>query len=218
MKHTRAEAPAQLCGPDIEVHYLPAVVPAAQATAWLQELLATIAWRQETVRVFGREYPAPRLTAWHGDAGVRYRYSGIEHVARPWTEPLQAIRALVQERCDATFNAVLLNQYRDGRDSVGWHSDNEACLGPHPVIASVSLGGDRRLRFRRRAGPETHELLLGHGSLMVMRGLTQRAWQHCLPRCARASARVNLTFRLVGSALGAGRVAFPGTARNNETP
>jgi alkylated DNA repair dioxygenase AlkB len=189
---------------DLDVVYRPGFASSDEASEWFEALQRQIDWRQEQVRVFGRTHPAPRLTAWYGDPGVRYRYSGVAHVANGWTDVLAVIRQRVQAAAGAPFNAVLANRYRDGRDSVSWHSDDEAALGPQPVIASVSLGGARRFRLRRRPSgpspgtpPQSHELLLSHGSLMLMRGDTQGGWQHCVPRCARAEARINLTFRLV---------------------
>lgn len=207
------ESPLRLCDRGLDLSYVPDFAAADDASRWLESLLCTIDWRQEHATLFGRTLPVPRLTAWHGDAGVRYRYSGIEHLAAPWTVVLREIRRRVETAAGARFNAVLLNYYRDGRDSVSWHSDDEPALGERPVIASVSLGAARRFRLRPRrrsaAGshgraPNTaqarqtgHELVLGHGSLTIMRGDTQRCWQHCVPRCANADARVNLTFRLV---------------------
>lgn len=169
------------------------------ADAWLDALSREVAWRSERLRVFGRVHEVPRRVAFQGEAGVRYRYSGREHEAEPWTPAVRAIRdALHAALPDATFDGALLNLYRDGRDAMGWHADDEPELGARPVIASVSLGATRALRFRRRRGDgwETATLDLPHGSLLVMAGETQRWWQHALPRRARVTEpRVNLTFR-----------------------
>lgn len=172
---------------------------AAWAARAFAGLLADSPWRTASVRMFGRELPSPRLTAWYGERA--YRYSGLTWAPRPWTGELSAIRAHIEALCDSRFNGALLNLYRDGRDSMGWHSDDEAELGPAPTIASLSLGAPRRFVFRRRADPKTRRALeLPHDSLLIMRGGTQAHWQHALPKTARPAApRINLTFRWIGA-------------------
>ena len=147
--------------------------------------------------LFGRQVLAPRLIALHGDPDSRYRYSGVVHHPRPWTPLLSEIRDAVQQLASESFNSVLLNFYRHGQDSMGWHADDEPELGPEPVIASLSLGQARRMRFRRRRDhSDTHELVLSHGSLLVMSGQTQANWHHAIPKTRRAPGpRINLTFR-----------------------
>lgn len=143
---------------------------------------------------------APRRCAWYGDAGARYGYSGLALEPLAWTPALARLRAALRATLGIRFNSVLANLYRDGHDRMGWHADDEAALGPAPVIASVSLGATRRfvLRHRTRADLPMGELHLEHGSLLVMAGSTQRCWKHALPAAARvAGARVNLTFRTV---------------------
>ncbi|GAB3827463.1 alpha-ketoglutarate-dependent dioxygenase AlkB family protein [Hymenobacter jeollabukensis] len=177
----------------------------AEATALLRELTATIHWRHEPITLFGKPVLQPRLTAWHGDAGASYRYSGLQLQPAPWTPALQALRQRVEAASGAHFNSVLLNLYRHGQDSMGWHADDEPELGPAPVIASVSLGATRRFRLRPRPGSgPVHApvgLELGSGSLLLMQGPTQRYWQHAVPKTAQAvGPRLNLTFRnVVGS-------------------
>ena len=186
--------------PDGELVYLPGFVPRTAADRLLAELLALPDWQQLRLRLFGREVDAPRLTAWYGDPGARYGYSGIVHEPRPWPLVLAALRARLRDELALDLNGVLANQYRDGRDSMGWHSDDEPELGPRPVVASVSLGAERRFRLRHRTRKELAplDLTLEHGSLLVMRGETQHQWEHSLPRSARCrEARVNLTFRPV---------------------
>ena len=172
------------------------------ATALLAELTTTIAWRQEPIKLFGKEVLQPRLTAWHGDPAARYQYSGLALEPHPWTPALQQLRAQVEAATGTRFNSVLLNLYRSGQDSMGWHADNEPELGPAPVIASVSLGGTRRFRLKPRDLQRTPHapvsLELTAGSLLVMRGCTQRYWLHAVPKTARpAGPRLNLTFRAV---------------------
>ena len=164
-----------------------------------------MAWEQRAIRIFGQEIPQPRLTAWYGDAAARYTYSGLAWEPRLWTPALLALRQRIETATGAHFNSVLLNHYRHGRDSMGWHADDEPELGPAPTIASLSLGATRRFRLRPRAGlgHPPFGLDLPSGSLLLMRGPTQQHWQHALPKTARpVAARLNLTFRWVAAAAG----------------
>jgi alkylated DNA repair dioxygenase AlkB len=163
------------------------------------ELRGAIDWRQEEIVIFGAHRKVPRLVAWHGDACARYTYSGVAHEPEPWTAALSSIRERVRQRTGIEFNAVLLNLYRDGRDGMGWHADDEPELGPDPAIASVSLGAARRfcLRHRRRRSLRV-DLMLDNGSLLLMSGTTQRYWVHAVPKTTRpVGERINLTFRRV---------------------
>ena len=157
-------------------------------------------WQQDHITLYGKTLPLPRLTAWHGDAGKPYTYSGITMCPHPWTAPLLEIKHSIAAVCGIQFNSVLLNKYRTGKDSVAWHSDDEPELGPNPVIASVSLGATRRFVFRHRHSPEIIPISidLTHGSLLMMQGTTQHAWQHQLPKTKKlVEPRINLTFRLI---------------------
>jgi alkylated DNA repair dioxygenase AlkB len=169
-----------------------------------QALAAEIPLRTDTFRMFGRTVRVPRLIAWHGDPGCRYRYSGQTYEPAPWTPGLARIRALLCARTGIAWNAVLANYYRDGSDSVGWHSDDERELGPERddiAIASLSLGATRRFVMRHRASGERRAFDLSDGSLLVMRGTTQRHWRHALPKtAARVGPRLNLTFRVIRAA------------------
>ncbi len=159
-----------------------------------RELVDTISWRAETARIFGREMPVPRMTAWFG--ACAYAYSGILHQPAPFPAIVDRLRERAEALAGASFNAVLANLYRTGRDSVGWHSDNEAGLGNRPTIASLSLGAERRFQFRHRRTKQTITLALQMGHWLVMRGETQRCWLHQVPKTAAAVApRLNLTFR-----------------------
>lgn len=172
-----------------------------QAKALMQRLLAELSWQQHRVKLFGREIPAPRLSCWVGDAGADYRYSGVHYPPNRWTEALLAARAELEQHCQQPFNSVLANWYRNGADSMGWHSDDEAQLGPQPLIASLSLGAERRFQLRSRDQRWRCDLQLSHGSLLLMGGTAQRLSQHALPKLAkRAQAcgpRLNLTFRQI---------------------
>jgi len=159
-----------------------------------------VAWRHEQIMVYGRHHYQPRYTAWHGDAGVKYGYSGIQLKPRPWNVCLDSIRDQIQKISGTRFNAVLLNWYRDGLDAMGWHADNEPELGPHPTIASVSLGAERDFHLRSNDKRWKLSIPLTHGSLLMMQGALQHHWQHALPKRRRVKdLRLNLTFRTVRS-------------------
>jgi alkylated DNA repair dioxygenase AlkB len=169
------------------------------ADALLDGLLEQVEWEVHRIRMFGRVVDSPRLSSWIGDDGASYRYSGTSFAPQPWTEPLQELRVRLTDELATPFNSVLANRYRSGSDCMGWHSDDERELGPTPVIASVSLGATRRFVLKHRHEPSIKaEIELEHGSLLVMRGDTQRLYRHCLPRTARAvGERINLTFRQI---------------------
>jgi alkylated DNA repair dioxygenase AlkB len=169
-------------------------------------LRASLPWRQPEVTVYGRRHPVPRLTCWLGDAGCAYRYSGLLEQPHPWTPPLEALREALERRVGVRFNSLLLNRYRDGRDRMGWHADDEPELDADAPIASLSLGASRTLRFRPRPGrrPEAGDggsafpVELADGDLLVMWPPTQRWWHHALPaRLGVKGERLNLTFRLI---------------------
>lgn len=192
-------APIPLQLPDADVTLDPAWLPALEADRLLASLREGIPWETHRVRLFGREVASPRLSCWIGDPGATYRYSGIRHAPHPWPEPLYMLRDRLERECGHRFNSVLANLYRDGGDAMGWHSDDEPELGPRPVIASISLGAARRFVMKHRALPG-HKLgvVLPHGSLLLMRGETQRHYRHALPRTAKpVAARINLTFRWI---------------------
>ncbi len=174
-------------------------VGAADAARLFNQLIALTPWRQEIATLMGRRVPIPRLTAWHGAAG--YVYSGIEMTPAPWNPPLLEIKAVAEACAGQAFNSVLLNLYRDGRDSVSWHADNEPGLGRNPVIASVSLGATRRFRMKHREREARVALDLPAGSCLVMAGATQHHWLHQVPKTSRPIApRINLTFRAMATA------------------
>jgi len=175
-----------------------------EADALFDELRASIAWEVHRIRIFGREVDSPRLSCWIGDANATYVYSRTRFEPHPWTPALSKLRERVADACGARFNSVLANLYRDGRDSMGWHSDNEPELGQQPVIASLSLGAARRFRLKPRneaAQGDTVAIELGHGSLLRMAGDTQRHYLHDLPKTSAAvGPRLNLTFRWIDAA------------------
>lgn len=163
----------------------------------LRLLIDTIAWKQEEIKMFGKLLKTPRLTAWYGDK--HYIYSGIKHYPAPWTAELLAIKQRIEPIAGTQFNSVLLNYYRDARDSMAWHSDDERELGENPVIASVSFGQERRfdIRHKQEKGRK-YSIYLENGSLLVMKGNLQHNWEHRIPKSTRPmTERVNLTFRSI---------------------
>jgi alkylated DNA repair dioxygenase AlkB len=185
--------------PDAEIVLYPDFFSAAESDAFLQEILAHIAWSQETIRLWGKTIALPRLTAWYGDPGKSYTYSGITLHPDPWTSTLLAIKRRIDEVAAVRFNSVLLNLYRDGRDSVSWHSDDEPELGQHPIIGSVSFGATRRFQFKhKQRRTRCTSVELSHGSVLLMQGATQHHWLHRIPKTPRACGpRINLTFRII---------------------
>lgn len=197
-----ASVPRRLDLPGAEVSYHPNVFTPEESERLLSALLATIPWRQNRIRFYGKESLVPRLESWHGDPGKSYAYSGIRLDPEPWTPELLAIKERAERLAGVAFNSVLLNHYRDGADRVAWHSDDEPELGPRPVIASVSFGAERRFRLRHKEyksnGEPVRELPLASGSVLLMAGDTQANWKHEVPRASRpAGPRVNLTFRVI---------------------
>jgi alkylated DNA repair dioxygenase AlkB len=186
--------------PDAEVTLHPAFFPLAESDDFFARLRQETVWGQGRITLWGKTYDEPRLTAWYGDEGKSYSYSGLTLHPQPWTPLLLEIKARVDTAAQTVFNSVLLNLYRDGRDSNGWHQDNEPELGVNPVIASVSFGAVRRFQMRHkfRQDLERLDLDLPHGSLLLMTGATQHYWQHQIPKTAKpVGARINLTFRVI---------------------
>jgi alkylated DNA repair dioxygenase AlkB len=190
--------------PGADLLYYPCFLRRDEADRWFALLAGDecVRWRQDHIQLYGRRIALPRLTAWYGEPGIRYVYSGIVNETVPWDEALRGLAQRVGDAAGTSFNAVLLNLYRDDRDAVSWHSDDEAELGPEPVIASLSVGAERTFQLRhkdhRRNGVAWEERRLPSGSLLVMRGSTQRLWQHRLPRHAGpCGPRINLSFRRI---------------------
>jgi alkylated DNA repair dioxygenase AlkB len=184
---------------DAQLAFDPQWLAASEADALFATVRDDVAWETHRIRLFGREVDSPRLSCWIGDPGTDYTYSRARFEPRPWPAVLRSLRDRLQLDVGERFNSVLANLYRDGRDSMGWHSDDERELGAEPTIASLSLGATRRFALRHRTDPGSKFALeLPHGSLLLMRGRTQRHWRHALPRTAKPiGARINLTFRLL---------------------
>jgi len=181
------------------VTFEPEFVP--DPVALMERLVASLPLQQETIVLFGRTVTMPRLTSWHGDPGCSYAYSGRLFHPAPWTADLLALRDRLAARESCGFNSVLVNYYRNGRDAMGEHADDEPELGPFADdirIASVSLGTPRRFVLRHRRTRQVHAFQLGEGSVLVMGGTTQRHFRHHLPRTrAPIGPRLNLTFRVI---------------------
>ncbi|WP_237440354.1 alpha-ketoglutarate-dependent dioxygenase AlkB [Alcanivorax sp. DP30] len=177
-------------------------LPASLHENLYRELENALAWRQPVVRVFGRDHLTPRLTTWEGEQGVSYRYSGLTETAAGWPLVLRPVLEQVEAVTGHRFNSVLGNLYRDGSDSMGYHSDDETELGPQPWIASLSLGASRDFVFRRRSGSrhQCASISLEDNTLLLMSPGVQAHFQHALPRRARVTeGRINLTFRYIVS-------------------
>jgi len=164
-----------------------------------QKLLADLNWQQHPIRMFGKTVLQPRLIAWYGDKDIQYTYSQTTLVAEGWNKYLKQIHEALNNRLQLNFNSVLANLYRDGQDSMGWHSDNEKELGKQPIIASISLGATRALQFRQKNEHRIKKsILLESGSLLLMRGCTQEYWQHQIAKTKKIKTpRINLTFRVI---------------------
>jgi len=182
--------------PDAEMWYAPAFFSQAQSDLYFNKLLNEVNWQQETIKMFGKELPLPRLTAWYGDKS--YTYSGLQNKPQPWLPILLELKQEIEKATGHTFNSVLLNHYPSGQSSMGWHSDDEPELGPEPTIASLSFGATRKFGFKHKYNRAIKNLYLPieHGSLLLMQGQTQHNWQHAITKTAKpAGSRINLTFR-----------------------
>ncbi len=171
----------------------------AESDAYFTHLVDDIAWKQEPIKMFGKSVLQPRLTAWYGNNGKSYSYSGITMQPRPFTDALLQIKQRIEPLAGVVFTSALLNYYRNGQDSMGWHRDNEKELGRNPVIGSVSFGAARRFQLRNYADKGLVKTIsLTHGSFLLMRGETQHYWEHRIPKTSQPTGpRINITFRVI---------------------
>ena len=185
--------------PDAEIVYYPNFFDKRDADAIFEQLLNDIPWQQDDIKVYGKTHPQPRLTALFGNDGKPYSYSNIKMQPHPWNMLLQKIKSLVEDCSETNFTTVLLNQYRNGKDSNGWHADNEKELGTNPVIASLSFGAERTFQLKHNSDLSLKKsIVLEHGSLLIMKGTTQHFWKHQIPKTSKPiGSRVNLTFRVI---------------------
>lgn len=184
--------------PDADVSILHEIEMPLPYGEMLRKLIDQTIWRQESVRVFNKTHPQPRLVALYADSGKRYDYSGITMHPLPWTDLLREIKRRIEDCTEATFNAVFLNHYRDHNDSMGFHSDDERELGKNPTIASLTFGATRTFLMKHKFNKElpTQRVPLAAGTVLLMKGATQHNWKHGINKqSAPCGPRVNLTFR-----------------------
>ncbi len=184
--------------PDANIALYPNLFSQPESERLFSELQNSVNWKQEFIKIYGKFVPIPRLTAWYGDPGKKYTYSKIEMMPEPWNEVLLEIKSRIEALAQVQFNSVLLNLYRDGKDSVAWHSDDEPELGQNPVIGSVSFGEARRFMLKHKSKQIKDEVRLTSGSFLLMRGTTQKFWLHQIPKVQKSiDSRINLTFRVI---------------------
>ncbi len=186
--------------PDADVSILHGLEIGMPYEAMLRDLIADINWKQESIRIYGKVMPQPRLIAWYGDPGKNYDYSGISLTPTPWSDILREIKNQIEDCTKERFNSVFLNLYRDHNDSMGFHSDDERELGPKPTIASVTFGATRTfvMKHKNDASLPSMKIPLEAGSVLLMKGATQHFWKHGILKQTRpCGPRVNLTFRTI---------------------
>jgi alkylated DNA repair dioxygenase AlkB len=185
--------------PDAAIEYYPSFFDYNRANEFFEKLKNEIPWQQDNITVFGKTHPQPRLTALFGNEGKPYSYSNIVMQPNAWNPLLVFIKNEIEEVCQENFTTVLLNYYRNGKDSNGWHADNEKELGRNPVIASVSFGAERYFHLQHNTIKEQKlKIKLEHGSLLIMKDSTQHYWKHQIPKTAKEiGPRINLTFRII---------------------
>ncbi len=180
------------------VNYHGPILSLADAQRYYDILLHDIPWKNDEAVIFGKHIITAREVAWYGDSAYSYTYSGTTKQALPWTPELAALKAIVEKITGTVFNSCLLNLYHSGDEGMAWHSDDEAALGKNTTIASVSLGAERKFSFKHKRSQQKAEVLLEHGSLLVMKDETQTHWLHCIAKSKRVKTpRINLTFRTI---------------------
>ena len=185
--------------PNADIVYYPKFYSSEEASEYFEILKNKTDWQQDDIKLFGKIYKQPRLTALYGSNDKPYSYSGITMFPKPFTPTLKKIKHKIEDECEIKFTSVLLNLYRDGTDSNGWHSDDEKELGPNPTIASLSLGTQRKFQLKHKQDKSLRfNIILEHGSLLIMKGETQHYWLHQIPKSKKINdPRINLTFRVV---------------------
>lgn len=194
---------APIAMPDADVSILHGLETPIPYDQMLRKLMEDTIWRQENVRIYGKEYQQPRLVSLYGDPGKQYDYSGISLRPLPWTNLLRDIKRRIEDCTDATFNAVFLNLYRDHNDSMGFHSDDERELGKNPIIASLTFGATRTFLLKHKFKKELPlvKVSLESGTVLLMKGATQHNWKHGINKqITPCGPRINLTFRTIYSA------------------
>jgi alkylated DNA repair dioxygenase AlkB len=183
---------------DGEVIYFGKVLSLLEANRYAEILLHDIAWKNDEAMIFGKHIITARKVAWYADRQFSYTYSGTTKQALPWTKELLMLKKLSEEKSGQLFNSCLLNLYHNGDEGMAWHSDDEKSLGKNTVIASLSIGAERKFSFKHKQTADTVSLILEHGSLLLMKGATQTNWLHRLPPTTKVKRpRINLTFRTI---------------------
>jgi alkylated DNA repair dioxygenase AlkB len=185
--------------PDSEIDYYPDFFDMQKANELFEKLKTEVPWQQDDITVYGKTHPQPRLTALYGNEGKAYGYSNIIMQPHSWSPLIMFIKNEIEDVCPHNFTTVLLNKYRNGKDSNGWHADNEKELGRNPIIASVSFGAERVFQLKHNTIKDLRQnITLQHGSLLVMKGTTQHFWKHQIPKTSKEiGSRINLTFRII---------------------
>jgi len=192
------DPPINLLPKDGEANYHGVFLSSDVADYFLTSLLSSIEWKNDEAIIFNKKIITKRKVAWYASQSFEYTYSKITRAALPWTSELLDLKSRVESLSGETFNSCLLNLYHSGDEGMSWHSDNEKQLKQQGAIASVSLGAARKFSFKHKTTKETHGLILQHGSLLVMKGITQTHWMHRLPPTKKVTdPRVNLTFRTI---------------------
>ncbi len=180
------------------VNYYGRLLSKEQADFYLNRLLETIEWRNDEAIIFGKKIITKRKVAWYGEKPFEYTYSNTTKYALKWTKELLELKTLIEKETGEYFNSCLLNLYHNGNEGMAWHSDGETDLKKDGAIGSLSFGAERKFAFKHKQSKEKVELILAHGSLLVMKDTTQTHWLHRLPPTKKATTeRVNLTFRTI---------------------
>ena len=183
---------------DGTVNYYGKIFDPEEANRFLEKLLNAIEWRNDEANIFGKKIITKRKVAWYGDKSFEYTYSNTTKYALPWTKELLELKTVVEKETGERFNSCLLNLYHNGDEGMAWHSDGETDLKKDGAIGSLSFGAERKFAFKHKQTSEKVELILEHGSLLVMKDTTQTFWLHRLPPTKRVTKpRVNLTFRTI---------------------
>jgi alkylated DNA repair dioxygenase AlkB len=181
-----------------EFQFYPGFFNKSESDFFLMELKNSVLWKQESMNMYGKQIDFPRLTSWYGENDKPYSFSGITLQPNPWTNEMIKIKEKIEPLSSVCFNSVLLNLYRNGNDSISWHTDAEKELGLNPLIASVNFGATRKFQLRHIKTKEKLELELSHGSVLIMQGELQHYWQHQVPKTSKpVNERINLTFRVI---------------------
>ena len=189
---------ANLLHKDGTAHYYGKILPYREANRYFDLLLQNIQWKNDEANILGKHIITKRKVAWYGNSDYSYAYSNTTKQALAWTRELSVLKRLVEDITEESFNSCLLNLYHNGNEGLGWHSDDEKSIGKYTPIASLSFGAERKFSFKHKQTKQTVSLVLGHGSLLVMKGATQTNWLHSLPKSNRITqARINLTFRMM---------------------